>query len=234
MLRRLACLSTIAAVLSGCLATVSPPIGDNESELAQLRAENKGMILIRSSLDDGSCLIAVAQISQPDAAGRYTDGKDIYLGRPPIKTAVGPSEIVLAAGDYGIVQLRCWNPPKNQIYGARAATNGSILTGEETTYQPIAKFTVRAGEFVEVGSINLEFTRGPVPYGRNGEFATTVTPIEESWLRPLASAKPKIYALRVQHLMTTSGSVQRRDTQATAPDPVPRPPSAPSGVDRKG
>jgi hypothetical protein len=236
MFRRLACLLALAPALGGCLLTVSPPIGDNESELAQLRAENKGMILIHTSLADGRCLQVLAKITQPDAAGRYLDGKEIYLRKPPIK---GPSEIVLPAGDYGIVQLNCYNfsnGSQYKYYNARVASPGNIVTGEGTIYeQPIAKFSVQPGEFVDVGSLNVETLRVGNPYGQQGEFAVSVTPIEENWIRSLASAKPKIHALRVQRLMTIPGQAQQPSASQPAPrnpgrgQPIASPPRVPSG-----
>jgi hypothetical protein len=215
MFGRIGCLLALAPALAACLATISPPVGDDESELTQLRVENKGMILIHTSLADGSCFQVLAKITQLDAEGRYLDGKEIYLRRPPIKGPNGPSEIILPAGEYGIVQLNCFNlsnSDRYKHYNARVATRGDIVTGEGTVYeQPIAKFTVQPGAFVDVGSLNVHTLRAGTPYGQQGEFAVSVTPIEERWIRPLASAKPKIYASRVQHLMTTPSQVQQRD-----------------------
>jgi len=209
MLFRLVCLLALTPALGGCLATVSAPVSNDTSELAQLRAENKGMILIHTSLADGHCFEVLAKIVQPDTTGRYVDGKEVYLRRPPIKGPNGPSEIVLPAGDYGVVELVCSNlvtKRKREYYHARVTTDGNLITGEGTVYQqPIAKFSVLPGEFVDIGSINVSTVRAPDASGNNGEFAVTIAPIEDDWLHSLAAAKPKIYALRVQRLMTTPG-----------------------------
>lgn len=222
MFVRLVCLPVLALALAGCLV-VTPPVGNDESELTQLRAENKGLILIHTSLADGSCFEVVAKITQPDASGRYVDGYEVYLRRPPIKGANGPSEIVLPSGDYGIVALECHNlTTKREMrsYNARVATRGNAISGEGTVYeQPIAKFSVQPGEFVDIGSINVLSVRTPDVVGQNGGFTATVTPIEGHWVQPLAAVKPRIYGFRVQRLMTVPG-------QAQQPGPIASPRAA--------
>jgi len=209
MLFRFSCL--LAFALGGCAATYTSPIGNDEAELAQLRANNKGMILIHTSLADGSCVQVLAQIIQPDASGRFGDGKAIFLRHKPVEGPSGPVEIVLPAGEYGIVEIACtqFALKDRRTYRARVETQGNVL--QTTIYQqPIAKFTVTPGEFIDVGSINVIRVREPEA-GKGGEFAATVTPIEQRWMPPLVKAKPNIYALRIQRLMTTPGPVRLTD-----------------------
>lgn len=221
MFFRFTCLLALTFVMAGCANNpTSIAAADSDSALDKLRGENKGLLLIHSSLHDGACFSLLATVARPDAEGRYVGGEEIYLKRITNRPNE-PTEVVLPAGDYGIVQLDCWNSPHHRYFNARLATHGIILTSAQRVYeQPIAKFSLQPGEFVDVGSLQLTTS--------HGGFQTYVLPIDEGQIQQLASAKPALYAHRVRRLMTTPGQPpQSNPPAATAAPRQPR--QAPNG-----
>ncbi|HEY1542727.1 MAG TPA: hypothetical protein VGG01_09975 [Xanthobacteraceae bacterium] len=81
--------------------------------------------------------------------------------------------------------------------------------------QPIAKFSVHAGEFVDVGSLQLP-TRTTGTFFRTGEFNAYVVPSDEAVIQTLAAKRPEIYAHLVRRLMTIPGQ-QQEPGQIVAP-----------------
>jgi hypothetical protein len=98
----------------------------------------------------------------------------------------------------------------------RATKQGSILTGDGAVYaQPMAKFSVHAGEFVDVGSLQLPIqTTGT--FFRPGEFKAYVVPNDETVVQTLAAKRPEVYAHLVRRLMTVPGQ-QQEPSQIVAP-----------------
>jgi hypothetical protein len=202
---RLLCLSFI---ISGC-ATNAPWV-EKTAQIEKLGADNKGVVILHTSLHDGACDTVQARLAQLDASGRYVAGELINLKllihRPKL-----PSQITLPAGDYGIVALKCDRAYANRLYTARVAQPGNILDGTGTIYeQAFATFTVRPGEVVDIGSLQVPNRPIAALWGPDTVFNAVVVPIPEPWLQTLATTNPKLYSMRVTRLMKTPTKNQPR------------------------
>jgi hypothetical protein len=206
MFGRPALVIVLACVIAGC-ATNYTGISDGESVLDTLRAEKKGLVLIHTSLNDQRCAQVLATVAHPDASGRHVGGEEIALKRI-LNRANAPIEVHLPAGDYGIVGLECRAGNVLRTFGMRATERGNILTGEGAIYDhPIATFSVHAGEFVDVGSLQLPL-RSTGTFFQPGEFSAYVVPNGETVVQELAAKKPLVYAHLVRRLMVTPGRAQ--------------------------
>jgi hypothetical protein len=192
---RLLLLSAIAAALSGCITT-SPRVID-DTERAKLRAENKSVVLLHTSLHDGGCISGEVLLGQQDSSGRYTqiDRLSLHDGMREPKV---PSQITLPTGDYGIVGLRCDHGGSSRtMYVARLVQRGNLIGGNGAIYErPIATFKVGVGEVVDIGSLRLPTRRGS-GFLSNSQFVGVVTAIPEPRLANLAAANPALVQARV-------------------------------------
>lgn len=223
MFARVAGALAITFTVAGC-ATNLTGLDDGESVLAELRAQNKGIILIDSDLN-GYCPRVLARVAHPDASGHYVQGEEIALKR--LLNVPGPTEVQLPAGDYGIVELTCERRPNPQVFRAHATQRGNILTGDGAIFdRPIATFTVRAGEFIDVGSLHFQSWSTGKLFGPQAEFKAYATPIDEAFITKRALAKPAVYAHRVQQLMITADKPPGPDPFAKQAKPHPPLPPA--------
>jgi hypothetical protein len=193
----------LTAALAGCITTSGRHIDD--AERAQLRAENKSIVLLHTSLHDAGCHLIQARLAQPDASGRYVHG-DLVSLRGFYDPKV-PSQLTLPAGDYAIVQLTCLIGKRSIHYNARVVQRGSILDASGTIYdRPIATFKVGTGEVVDIGSVRLPSKTTPGGFFRapRSEFIAIVTPIPAEWLAALAEGNPKLIQDRVVRPMTAA------------------------------
>lgn len=215
---KIARLLALAPVIAAC-ATNTTRIrdGTDESILDALRAENKGIVLIHTTLHDQLCNQVIAGVAHPDASGRYVAAEDIALKRILNRRGM-PSEVTLPAGDYGLIRLECNSSIQPSNFVTRPAESGNMFTGEGAVYdQPIAKFSVQAGEFVDVGSLQLP-SRITGVFLPTGEFKAYVVPNADNAVQTLAAAKPALYAHLVHRLMTTPGqTLQPRATASPGP-----------------
>jgi hypothetical protein len=213
MLLRIARGLALALVVAGCATNITG-IDDGASALDTLRSENKGLVLIHTALHDQRCTRVIARVAHPDASGRYVasiGGEEIALKRI-LNLPNLPIEVQLPAGEYGIIDLDCENFNRHRHFVMPVIERANIFAGQGAVYQPMAKFSVQAGEFVDVGSLQL-------PTSATGEFKAYVVPNADSVVQTLAAAKPAIYAHLVRRLMTTPG-------QAQQPGPIASPRAA--------
>lgn len=201
----------LGGVLSACAGNelVPPP---KASQIGQLQSENKGIVLIYTSLHDAGCRTINAKIGRPDASNRYTSIELYHLNAGEFRILFNaknmPAEIALPAGRYGIVGLECRIPGANHSYYAKVTERNDILTGAGNVYdRPLATFDVQPGEVVDVGNLvvgNARPTASPSFFGRNiGSFAVAVTPMPEAVLQNFATHRPELYEKRVSRLMAT-------------------------------
>jgi hypothetical protein len=190
---RVAFLLSFCIALSGCAtnATFVAP----DTQLENLAHENKGIVLVHTSLHEDNCTFVRARLAKPDSSGRYLSTELINLKL----ASNGPSElsqIVLTAGDYGFVTLQCQQPRANRSYNSQPTQLGNIMDGSGHTYKrPIVTFNVQAGEVVDIGSLRL-----PVQQQRS-VFSAVVTPTPELVLRNLAASHPTLHGARITRLM---------------------------------
>ncbi|HEY2135110.1 MAG TPA: hypothetical protein VGH49_04440 [Xanthobacteraceae bacterium] len=225
----------LALAVAGC-ATNPTGLKDGESVLETLRTENKGIVLIHTALHDARCARVLARMAHPDASGRYISGEEVALKRI-LNRSGAPIEVTLPAGDYGIVGLDCENGNQHRFFSMRAAESGNIFTGEGAVYaQPIAKFSLQAGEFVDVGSLQLPTQGTGTLFGPSGVFNAYVVPNADGVVQTLAAAKPAVYAHLVQRLMIVPGQAQQPNVSVSpaAPSQKTRTPSTPLGSAGKG
>jgi hypothetical protein len=177
---------------------------DSDSTLDELRAQNKGMILFDTPLH---CSELNAVVGHPDAEGHYVAGETIDL--VSIYYLNGePSQVVLPAGDYGLVLISCPWGRTTQNFSAREIKRGIPLLGGHSVYeQPIVKFSVEPGEIVDIGSLNLPNSSGFFGFGRS--FGAYVRPISEAKLQAFASHKPNLYAHLIHRPMTRPDQAQQ-------------------------
>lgn len=186
----------LLATLGGCITAIASRAG-TEAPIEKLRADSKSIVILHTSLHDERCDTITARLAKPDASGRYVWDELVTLKGMMDFAEKTPSEIVLPAGDYGIVQLRCSIPHRNRIFNARVAERGSVLDGSGTIFERlIATFKVGAGEVVDIGSLRL-------PSG-GGKFLPVVTAIPEPLLHNLATSRPDLYNARVVRPMAAA------------------------------
>ncbi len=194
-----ACL--LALTLVGCAGYNPTRVDDGAAVLDELRGQNKGVVLIDTSLHCGQL---DARVAHPGADGRYLSGETITI--VSVFYLHGePNELILPAGDYGLVELICSQGSVTRHFTTPPSKRGSLLGGAPAEYdQPIAKFSVRPGEIVDVGSLQLPTTSSGF-LGLQSNFRAFVVPISESKLQAFAAHKPTLYAQIVRRPMTTAG-----------------------------
>jgi hypothetical protein len=201
-MQRFIVLLLVAVGLGGCLTTGSPT-GGGVVPVEKLRAENKSIVIVHTSLHDqkssARCDTITATLAQADTNGEYVPSQAVTL-KAILDSEQVPSRVALPAGEYGIVGLRCGYQRGSFNYNARIAKRGGIFgTGRTTTYErPIAQFTVAPGEVVDIGSLRVNYRRQREP----GAFVAVVTPIPDLWLKSLAEEDPKLFEARVVRPMT--------------------------------
>jgi hypothetical protein len=204
-MHKISLLILIGLVLSGCSAQL--PALMEGAQVEKIRADNKGIVLVHTSLHEregfSKCDTITAWLAQAHESG-------VYIQIPGEQTLKGvmdfgmkmPSQIILLPGEYGIVGLSCGAHKRQENYNAKYARRpaGSFGLAYE---QPIAKFSVGPGEVVDIGSLRLPSRRvapknliemlGPA----RGEFAAVVQPIPDASLQHLASTSPHLFNARV-------------------------------------
>jgi hypothetical protein len=188
----------VGLLLSGC-ATNATFVAPN-TEVQKLAGENKGVVLLHTSLHDEPCHTIKAMLAKPDTFGRYAEAEWINVkfvtNRPK-----EPSQIALVAGDYGFVEFECQGGQK-RVYAARIVQLGNPLDRSGSVYErPIATFNVQAGEVVDIGSLQLAARRVGAYGWQTSAFSAVVTPMPELWLQNLAAGKPNLHSARVTRLM---------------------------------
>ena len=222
---RSACL--LALAVAGCAANPTR-VADSKSILDELRGQNKGIVLIDTPL---RCAEMNAIVAHPDADGHYVTGETIAI--VSILYLNGePNQLVLPAGDYGLVDITCSFANATRRFVARPTRSGGLLSGEPAVYdQPIAKFSVRPGEIADIGSLQLQ-TSGSGFLGLQSNFLASVVPISESKLQAFADHKPALYSQLVRRPMVTPG-LEQQPNQSTSPGAPNRSVPAPSGPTKR-
>lgn len=221
---------SIVLLLGGCLTAGSPTDG-GVVPVEKLRAGNKSIVIVHTSLHDrpylSRCAVITAVLAHRDGSGQYVAGQTVTLkGHLDLKQV--PSRVELAAGEYGIVRVTCINPRGDSSnYTARVAKPGNIIDGSGAIYdQPFAQFAVAPGEVVDIGSLRLASRPGPPPTTlaeslRPGAppsaFIGVVTPIPEVWLSNLAQEEPGLFAARVVRPMTVANDCQLDGNRVRCP-----------------
>jgi len=184
----------LATPLAGC-SSINARMGDG-LPAEKLAADNKGIVLMHTSLHEQRCDTISAVLTQQDASGRWVRGENVIL-KGMLDLRKLPAQIVVPAGEYGFGELACTAYKRVHTYHARIAERGSIWDGSGRVYaKPFATFKVSPGEVVDIGSLRL-------PVGRSG-FVAVVTPIPEAWLATLAAENPSLYQARTVRLMSAA------------------------------
>jgi hypothetical protein len=178
------------AAVGGCVTFDARTGSDLPAQT--LTAENKGIVIIHTSLHEDRWQVITGTVARRDAAGYYSATEGIAL-KAMLNLEQLPGQVVLPAGDYAIVSLRCQQPYNNKSYSTRA----SQKDGRSGYEKPLATFKVNAGEVVDVGSLRIAGAGRTPGFFSTALFRTSVTPIPESWLGNLAAKDPRIYSARV-------------------------------------
>jgi hypothetical protein len=207
MLLRTIALLPLSLALAGCLGnetTVKPTVRGDD-----FRTENKGIVLVSTSMNDMKCNSTAAKVARPDEQGRYASAETISLTNVFINKATVPSQIVLPAGRYAFVALYCHRPYANRTFVARVTDKRNIWDGTGEIYdKPIATFEVNAGEVVDIGYLDL----GPPILGKKG-FTAIARPTPEPMLAALAESHPDLHKSRLTRLMATPNVITSAQTQ---------------------
>lgn len=186
----------LALAALSCVTASAEQLDD--AARAKLRAENKSIVLLHTSMHESNCQLVQARLVQRDGSGRYVQG-DLVTLRWGFDAKV-PSQITLPPGDYGLVSFRCQNGSWTRSFGAgKQVQTGSILDGSGSIYEPTATFKVGRGEIVDIGSVQMHTSStGP----RRAVFTTVIAPIPPPWLNNLAIANPKLVRDRIVRPMS--------------------------------
>src|SRR5947209_18399044 len=138
---RLLFLLPFAMTLSGCITAISARQGDDLPQ-EKLRADSKSIVLLHTSLHDARCASISMTLAQRDAAGRWVKA-DMVTIKGQLDFGKFPSQFVLAAGEYGIVNLVCVGSRPVLSFSTRTVQRGSIWDNSGAIYdKPFATFTV--------------------------------------------------------------------------------------------
>jgi hypothetical protein len=191
-------------VLCGCLRI------DDDSKLAKLQAENRGVVLMHTSLLDVGWGSVNVTIAKPDASGHYV----VVIPKYPLRKAWDPSEVLgqipLSAGEYGIVEIYAQGGGKKLHYVAPVVKFAGISDPLNIHYErSIATFRVAAGEVVDIGSLQvIEGEIGKTVFGKPIRgFAAAVTQIPEPWLQSLAENSPYLFKARILRPMSLPAQI---------------------------
>src|SRR5690349_8719938 len=114
---RVIVLLTVLWGLSGC---VTARQGDDATP-QKLQSEGTGIVLMHTSLHQG-CLLIESTLVKKDASGQWVQAQKPML-KGAADVSMVPSQIVLPAGEWGFVQLRCG---RNVYGGGRMVKRGSL------------------------------------------------------------------------------------------------------------
>jgi hypothetical protein len=197
LIPRITLLVFLAPVLVGC-ATASPQL--DEGDVANLRAQNKGIVLIHTTLngeEEGQVNVALAR---RDDSGSYAIWRMVPV-KFPLDSGKTPGQLKLPAGEYGIVELHALNGREARHFIAGEAKLGGLLL-RKMYDRPIAIIKVGPGEVVDVGSLRVVERRGqPRFFEPTGSFSVSVTPMPALLLQNLAERNPHLFKARVVRLM---------------------------------
>jgi hypothetical protein len=186
--------SFVIAALGGCI-TASPRV--EEGELATLRDENYGIVLIHTSLNDVEPAQISVTLARPDESGRYAVWRQGVPIKFPQDKGKVPGQLKIPAGEYGIVELRSVDSRQNRQFRAKDAKLEGVLL-KQVYERPIVTITVRPGEVVDVGSLRVvEGHRETTLFGQTGGFSVSVTQMPEPLLRNLSERNPHLFNARV-------------------------------------
>jgi hypothetical protein len=192
-------LLALIVALGGSVAARAALAGDS-FDREKLRHDGKAIVLIHTSLHEQNCHRITTVLARPDTAGRYVRSEMVTL-KELFDLRKVPSQITLAAGTYGVVNLYCHVGNSGRAYGARIVQIGNAANGNATIYdRPIATFKVGAGEVVDIGSLHVATVRTQslgLFQGVRSEFAAAVVPMPQPWLQNLAAANPGLYKARI-------------------------------------
>ena len=164
---------------------------------------NTGVVLLFTSLHKLRCLGVYARLGPPNASPNYASGEEIVIG-----TMLGkknePSAVALPAGRYGFQVFRCRLGVKTLIFGGHLRERHNILTGVGDVSDPIATFTVKPHEVVDIGYLMIG--KGPpgkvTLFGRQQTFNVAVRPMPPEFLREFAKDRPNLFKARVVRPMS--------------------------------
>ena len=196
---RLLFLLPLAAALGGCMTVLSARQGDDLPQ-EKLRDDSKSIVLLHTSLHESYCLNISLTLAQQNAAGEWVKADTLNI-KGQLDLAKLPSQFVLPAGEYGIVNVACLSPRiSRRAFIAKQLTRGSVWDGSRATFEkPFATFKVLPGEVVDIGSLRMPST--PQQYRVPGKFIAVVTAIPDDYLGNLAAKNPDLYQRRVTRPM---------------------------------
>jgi hypothetical protein len=200
-MRQLGLVVSASVLLSACVTNDLTPV-PTAAQIGELRAGNKGVVVVYTSLHADKCQMVRADIARPDEANRYTSIESYSLNSSEIPLYFDhskmPAQVALPAGRYGIVGLECKNPYRRQTFSAQLAGKNNFLDRSKNVYErPIATFEVKPGEVVDIGMLTLSSKRA-------GSFTSAVAPIPEPVLQNFAAKKPDMAANLVGRAMVTT------------------------------
>jgi hypothetical protein len=188
----------LALALAGC-ATASPQL--EQGDVAHLLAENKGIVLIHTTLNDEAPAQVSVTLARRDDSGSYAVWRAAVPIKFPLDSGKSPGQLTLPAGEYGIVELHALNSREARHFMAGDAKLGG-LPMRKMYDRPIAIFKVGPGEVVDAGSLRVIERRGQATlFEPTGSFSVTVTPTPDLLLQNLAERNPHLFKARVVRLM---------------------------------
>jgi hypothetical protein len=184
-----------ALLAAGCANTL------DEKQMTALRSSDDGIALISMTFNGHVPDYVQIVLIKADASGKFAYQKGpLNIARPIVfmrDSKKEPAQIQVSAGDYGIFSIR---EGKHQ-YNAKPIQSDALLS---TSEKPIAAFSVRAGEVVDVGTLHITttttgqqtfFGRGP------GGFVASVGPLLPHHVQNFSTRNPEVYQTRSQRMM---------------------------------
>jgi len=187
-------------VICTAVAACAPGIDDSKS-LSALKSANEGIVFLRLTYAGLPCRTGNVALATEPAPGRFELHKTLMVGGIAGSAAMTPRQVSLPAGTYHIGYVACQSVGEMKYMMGVGEHDGTVVIGNPR--QSLAKFTVSAGEAVDVGQINLQ----PTDYLLNAA-TISVADITPDAMQRLRAEAPTLSSSLVTRLMTVTSPGQ--------------------------
>lgn len=186
----------VVVICASVVAACAPGIDDSKS-LSALKSANEGAAFLQISYGGLPCRIGNVALATEAAPGRFQLYKTLMVGGMAASAALAPRQVSLPAGTYHIGYVACQSVGEMKYMMGVGEHDGSVVLGNPR--QSLAKFTVSAGEAVNVGKLNLE----PTDYLADAARISVVDMAPDA-MQQLRAEAPALSSSLVTRLMTVT------------------------------
>lgn len=190
-------------VAVGCAVSIAAcaPSFDDTRSLAALKDANEAVVFIKLAYNGTPCRTGNIALATEVSPGRLELHKTLMVGGITGSAALDTRQVSLPAGTYHIGYVQCQALLDSGYMMGVGEQDGSVFIGNPR--QSLARFTISAGEVVNVGQINLV----PTDYLANTA-SISVTDVSSDTMQRLRAGVPNLSSTLITRLMTTTSPGQ--------------------------